>query len=68
MTGIIFFSNMLIQGREAKCANLLAENDIITPDGLKAANLSYTLITQREPDNQVHLAHLAWADFKIKIE
>ena len=34
---------------------MLAENDIITPDGLKAANLSYTLITQREPDNQVHL-------------
>ena len=53
MTGILFFSNTLIQGREAKCANLLAENDIITPDGLKAANLSYTLITQREPDNQV---------------
>jgi len=42
----------IIDGREAKCANLLAENDIITPDGLKAANLSYTLITQREPDNQ----------------
>ena len=43
---------LLIKGREAKCANLLAENDIISPEGLKA-NLSYTLITQREPDNQV---------------
>ena len=41
------------QGREAKCANLLAENDIITPEGMKA-NLSYTLITQREPEHQVH--------------
>ena len=45
-------SNALLKGREAKCANLLAENDIIVPEGLKA-NLSYTLITQREPDNQV---------------
>ena len=49
----LFFSHLTLKGREAKCANLLAENDIITPEGMKA-NLSYTLVTQREPDNQVH--------------
>lgn len=45
---------LLLKGREARCANILAENDIITPEGINA-NLSYTLITQREPDNQVPL-------------
>ena len=33
--------------------NVLAENDIISQDGIKE-NLAYTLITQREPDNQVY--------------
>ena len=47
------YTLLLLKGREAKCANLLAENDIITPEGIQA-NLSYTLITQREPDHQVH--------------
>ena len=56
----LFYSLLTLltpKGREAKCANLLAENDIITPEGMKA-NLSYTLITQREPDNQVLIAIL----------
>ena len=57
MNFTIFDSFIILKGREAKCANLLAENDIITPEGMKA-NLSYTLITQREPDNQVLIAIL----------
>ena len=31
--------------------NVLAENDVITQDGLK--DLSYTLVTQRESENKV---------------
>ena len=38
------------QGREARLTNVLAENDVITQDGLK--DLSYTLVTQRESDNK----------------
>ena len=40
------------KGRDAKSINVLAENDIISLDGIKE-NLAYTLVTQREPDNQV---------------
>ena len=40
------------QGKDAKSINVLAENDIISLDGIKE-NLAYTLVTQREPDNQV---------------
>ena len=39
------------QGREARLTNVLAENDVITQDGLK--DLSYTLVTQRESENKV---------------
>ena len=38
------------QGREARLTNVLAENDVITQDGLK--DLSYTLVTQRESENK----------------
>lgn len=38
------------QGREARLTNVLAENDVITQDGLK--DLSYTLVTQRDSDNK----------------
>lgn len=55
----------LLKGREAKCANLLAENDIITPEGIQA-NLSYTLITQREPDHQVHNCVTLILDFHLR--
>ncbi len=48
----LLHTNFLFKGREAKCANLLAENDVISPEGVNA-NLSYTLVTQREPDHQV---------------
>ena len=41
------------KGRDAKSINVLAENDIISLDGIKE-NLAYTLVTQREPDNQVY--------------
>ena len=41
------------QGKDAKSLNVLAENDIIPCDGMKE-NLAYTLVTQREPDNQVY--------------
>ena len=40
------------QGKDAKSINVIAENDIISLDGIKE-NLAYTLVTQREPDNQV---------------
>ena len=46
----MWFSNK--KGRDAKSINVLAENDIISLDGIKE-NLAYTLVTQREPDNQV---------------
>ena len=41
------------QGKDAKSINVIAENDIISNDGIKE-NLAYTLVTQREPDNQVY--------------
>ena len=40
------------KGKDAKSVNVLAENDIISLDVIKE-NLAYTLVTQREPDNQV---------------
>ncbi|XP_071743998.1 death-associated protein kinase 1 isoform X5 [Lepeophtheirus salmonis] len=42
----------IIEGKDAQAANILAENDFICPDGLSSTNLSYTLVTQREPENQ----------------
>ena len=47
---------LLLQGRDAKISNVLAENDFITQEGcgLSAApDLDYTLITQREHENKV---------------
>jgi hypothetical protein len=49
-----FFPNacLPVKGREAKCLNVLAEFELIAPEGLNS-DQSYTLVTQREPDQQV---------------
>ena len=63
----IFFYIFLtysLKGRDAKCTNLLAENDLIVPEGLKA-NLSYVLITQREPDHQVTNSEMILSGYDV---
>ena len=50
------------QGKEAKALSVLAEQDLIleTPGSntvalaTSSSNLAYTLVTQREPEHQVH--------------
>ena len=49
------------QGKEAKVLSVLAEQDLILESGASSnavttsssTNLAYTLVTQREPENQV---------------
>ena len=53
MNGAPRWSVQFSQGKDAKSINVIAENDIISNDGIKE-NLAYTLVTQREPDNQVY--------------
>ena len=42
----------MVKGREAKSLNVLAEFEYIAPEGINT-DQSYTLVTQREPDQQV---------------
>ena len=51
ISSILLLTFYFSQGREARLTNVLAENDVITQDGLK--DLSYTLVTQRESENKV---------------
>ena len=39
-----------MQGKEANIVNVLAETEVVSP----SLPSSYTLLTQREPSNQVH--------------
>ena len=43
----------MVKGREAKSLNVLAEFEYIAPEGINT-DQSYTLVTQREPDQQVN--------------